>query len=60
MRRDAEMAPKCLLRIRMIRKKRDGLERALEANERGTGRRKRRERRGGREGRVIMAGCITT
>ena len=37
MRRDAEMAPKCLLRSLVIRKKRDSWERALEAKERGRG-----------------------
>ena len=40
MRRDAEVAPKCLLRSLVIRKKRDSLERALEAKERGGRRRK--------------------
>ena len=57
MRRDAEVAPKCLLRSLVIRKKSDSLERALEAKER------RREGKAGREGRegiVIMVGCITT
>ena len=37
MRRDAEVAPKCLLRSLVVRKKRDSLERALEAKERGRG-----------------------
>ena len=32
--RDAEVAPKCLLRSLVIRKKNDSLERALEAKER--------------------------
>ena len=54
MRRDAEVSPKCLLRSLVIRKKRDILERALEAKER------RRRRREGKLGRVIMVGCITT
>ena len=45
MRRDAEVAPNCLLRSLVMRKKRDSLERALEAKE---GRR-RREKREGRE-----------
>ena len=35
MRRDAEVAPKCLLRSLVIQKKRDSLERALEAKEKG-------------------------
>ena len=47
MRRDAEVAPKCLLRSLVIRKKRDSLERLLEAK----GRRRRRERREIRERR---------
>ena len=42
MRRDAEVAPKCLIRPLVIRKKRDSLEKALEAKERR--RRRRRER----------------
>ena len=50
MRRDAEVAPKCLLRSLVIRKKGDSFERVLEAKERGTGRRKWREKREGREG----------
>ena len=33
--RDAEVAPKCLLRSIVMRKKRDSLERALEAKARG-------------------------
>ena len=33
-RRDAEVAPKCLLRSLVIRMKKDSLERALEAKER--------------------------
>ena len=37
MRRDAEVAPKCLVRSLVIRKKRDSLERALEIKERGRG-----------------------
>ena len=37
MRRDAEVALKCLLKSLVIRKKRDKLERALEAKERGRG-----------------------
>ena len=37
MRRDAEVAPKCLLRSLVIRKKKDNLEKALEAKERGRG-----------------------
>ena len=53
MRRDAEVAPKCLSRSLVLRKKRDGLERALEAKE-------RERRREGQVGRVIMVGCITT
>ena len=43
MRRDAEVAPKCLLRSLVIGKKRDSLERALEAKKRR--RRESRERR---------------
>ena len=54
MQRDAEVAPKCLLRSLVRRKKRDGLERALEARERHG-----EERREGRETRVIV-GCTTT
>ena len=42
-RRDAEVAPKCLLRSLVIRKKSDSLERAPEAKERR--RRKRRQTR---------------
>ena len=57
MRRDAELAPKCLLRSLVISKKMDSLERALEAKERRRGRGEVRE---GRVGRVIMVGCITT
>ena len=57
MRRDAEVAPKCLLRSLVIRKERDSLERTLEAKER---RRRREEGKVGREGRVIMVGCITS
>ena len=34
MRRDAEVAPKCLLRSLVMRKKNDSLERTLEAKER--------------------------
>ena len=49
MRRDAEVAPKSLLRSLVIRKKRDSLEMVLQAEER-----KRKERR------VIMVGCIST
>ena len=41
MQRDAEVAPRCLLRSLVIRKKRDSLERALEAKERGRRKRKR-------------------
>ena len=37
MRRDAEVVPKYLLRSLVIRKKEDSLERALEAKERGRG-----------------------
>ena len=37
MQRDAEVAPSCLLRARVIKKKMDSLERALEAKERGRG-----------------------
>ena len=37
MQRDAEVAPKCLLRSLVMRKKRDSLERALEAKEKGRG-----------------------
>ena len=37
MRSDAKVAPKCLLRSLVIRKKRDSLERALEAEERVRG-----------------------
>ena len=44
MRRDAEVAPKCLLRSLVIRKKKDSLERALEAKERRIRRREIRER----------------
>ena len=52
-RRDAEVAPKCLLRSLVIRKKRDtgSLERALEAKKRKKRRRERRERRESRESR---------
>ena len=55
--RNAEVAPECLFRSRVIRKKRDNLERALKAEERGRGRKKRRE---GAVGSVIMVGCIST
>ena len=47
MRRDAEVAPKCLLRSLVTRKKNDSLERALEAKERR--RTRSRERREIRE-----------
>ena len=40
MQRDAEVTPKCLLRSIVIRKKKDSLERALEA----------KEKRGGKKG----------
>ena len=43
MRRDAEVAPKCLLRSLVIRKKRYSLERALEAKGRKKKRRESRE-----------------
>ena len=51
MRRDAEVAPKCLLRSLVIRKKRDSLKRrALDAEERGGGRKgETGERREGKE-----------
>ena len=49
MRRDAEVAPKCLLGSLVMRKKRDSLERALEAEERRRRRRERRERKERRE-----------
>ena len=49
MRRDAEVAPKCLLKSLVIRKKRDSLERALETKENGRRRRESRERRERRE-----------
>ena len=52
MRRDAEVAPKCLLGSLVIREKRDSLERALEAKTRG--------RREEKVRRVIMEGCGTT
>ena len=55
MRRDAEVAPKCLLRSLVIRMKKDSLERALEAKKR-----RRRVGKVGRVERVIMVGCITT
>ena len=48
MRRDAEVAPKCLLRSLVIRKKRDSLKRAIKAKERRR-RRESRERRKRRE-----------
>ena len=48
MRRDAEVAPKCLLRSPVIRKKKDSLERLLEAKDRRR-RRESRERRERRE-----------
>ena len=50
-RRDAEVAPKCLLRSLVIRKKRDAgsLERALDAKERKRRRREIRESRESRE-----------
>ena len=47
MRRDAEVAPKCLFRSLVIRKKRDSLERALEAKERGRGKKGEKGRKGG-------------
>ena len=47
MRRDAEVDPKCLLRSLVMRKKRDSLERALEAKERR--RKESKERRERRE-----------
>ena len=59
MRRDAEVAPKCLLRSLVIIKIKDSLERALEAKKRRRQEsRERRKRR--RVGRVIMVGCIIT
>ena len=55
MRRDAEVAPECLLRSLVMRKKRDSLERALKAKER-----ENKKRREGRERRVIMVGWIAS
>ena len=55
MRTDAEVAPKNKSVCK--KKKMNSLEMALEANERGI---KRRNRREGREEKVIMVGCITT
>ena len=59
MRRDAEVALKCLLRSLVIRKKNDSLERALEVKKRRSWKRMR-VGKVGRVGRVIMVGCITT
>ena len=59
-RRDAEVALKGLLRSLVKRKKKDSLERALEAEERRRRRRRRERRKRRRVGRVIMVGCITT
>ena len=56
-RKDAEVGPKCLLRSLVIKKKRDSLERAFEAKERGQGKKGERQER---EGRVIMVGWIST
>ena len=51
--RDAEVAPKCLLRSLVIRKKIDSLERALEAKERGRGKKgEKGERRESDHGRL--------
>ena len=55
-RRDAEVAPKCLLRSLVIRRTNDSLGRALEVKERGKG--KKGERQEG-ERKVIMVGWIT-
>ena len=52
-RKDAEVGPKCL-RSLVMRKKRDSLERAFEAKDRGKG--KKKGERHEREGRVIMVG----
>ena len=60
MRRDAEVAPKCLLKSLVIRKKNDSLERALEAKREEESRERRKRKRVGRVGKVIMVGCITT
>ena len=46
MRRDAEVAPKCLLRSHVIRKKGGSLERELEAKERGRGKKAENEEKG--------------
>ena len=42
MRRYVDVAPNCLLRSLVIRKKRDSLERALEAEERGIGKKEKK------------------
>ena len=47
MRRDAEVAPKCLLRSLVTRKKNDSLKRALEAKERRRRNQGKRKRGGG-------------
>ena len=44
MRRDAEVAPKCLLRLLVIRKKNDSLERALEAKDKKKKKKKKRKK----------------
>ena len=54
MQRDEEVAPKCLLRSLVTRKKRDSLENAPESKERERGRRERTV------ARVVMVGCIIT
>ena len=60
MRRDAEVAPKCLLRSLVIRKKKDSLERAIDAKDRRRRRERRKRRRVGRVGRVVVVGFINT
>ena len=53
-RRDGDVATKCLLRSLVKKTKRNSLERALEAKER------RRGRREGKVGRVIIVCCVPT
>ena len=50
MRRDAEVAPECILRSLVTRKEMgiNSLERALEAKERGKGKKGKRKEKGGR------------
>ena len=58
MRRDAEVAPNCLLRSLVMRKKRDSLDKGRLRPKREEEEEEEEEK--GELGRVIMVSCITT